>query len=123
MEIKSKEQVENEVRSILTFHIGKDKAVSRWELVTRIFGAEAAANRGNNNPFDRQIREVIEKYRTLDLIVSSSSASGYWLAADMNDIDEIASEYDKRSLKMLEKARTLRKRGVEKFGGQMELIK
>lgn len=122
MEPKSREEVVREVRSILSFHKGKDNAVSRWELVTRIFGQEAAANRGNNNPFDRQIRQVIEQYRETDLIVSSSSGAGYYLAADMNDIEVIAGEYDRRSVKMLETARNLRKRGMEKFGGQMELI-
>jgi len=120
---KSKEEVEREVRSIMTFHKGKAQAISRWELVERVFGREAALNRGNNNPFDRQIREVIEQYREIDLIVSSSGSSGYYLAMDMNDIETIASEYDKRSVKMLEKARNLRKRGLEKFGGQMELLK
>ena len=122
MEPKSKEEVAREVRYILSLHKGKENAISRWALVTRIFGAEAAANRGNNNPFDRQIREVIEQYREIDLIVSSSSAAGYYLAADMNDIETIATEYDKRSVKMLEKARKLRQRGMEKLGGQMELI-
>lgn len=123
MEIdKTRTEIETEVRYILSKHIGKDNAVSRWELVERVFGREAAANRGNNNPFDRQIREVIEKWRDVDLIVSSSSASGYWLAADMQDIEEIASEFDKRSVNMLEKARNLRKRGLEKFGPQMPLF-
>lgn len=120
---KTNEQVEREVRYILSKHIGKGNRVSRWELVDRIFGREAAASRSNNNPFDRQIREVIEKYREVDLIISSSGADGYWLAEDMNDINTIADEYVNRSRKMEEKARNLRKRGLEKFGGQMTLLK
>lgn len=123
MEInKDNAQIETEVRSILSFHKGKHNPVSRWELVERIFGREAAANRGNNNPFDRQVRTVIEKYRVVDLIVSSSGSAGYWLAEDMDDIETIAVEFDKRAMKELEKARNLRKRGIERFGGQMELL-
>jgi len=123
METKDKEEIEREVRYILSKHIGKGNRVSRWELVERILGREAAANRTNNNPFDRRVRDVIEKFRDIDLIVSSSSADGYWLAEDMNDIELIAEEYVKRSRKMEEKARNLRRRGTEKFGSQIPLFK
>lgn len=124
MEInKDKTEIEAEVRSILSFHKGKDNPVSRWELVERIFGREAAANRGNNNPFDRQIRQAIEKFRDIDLIVSSSGSAGYWVAADMDDIHTIAQEYENRARQMEEKARNLRKRGISRFGGQMSLLK
>lgn len=119
---KPDEQIEAEVRHILSFRKGKAKAISRWQLVEQIFGPEAAANRGNNNPFDRRIREVIAKYREIDLIVSSSGAAGYYLAADMADIELIAAEYEKRSKDMLKKASDLRKRGSERFGPQMPLF-
>ena len=120
---KTKSEVETEVRSILSFHKGKDNPVSRWQLVERVFGREAAANRGNNNPFDRKIRQAIEKYRDTDLIVSSSGSAGYWMAADMDDIHTIAQEYENRARQMEEKARNSRKRGIERFGGQMSLLK
>jgi hypothetical protein len=119
---KTKTEIETEVRAILSFHKGKDNPVSRWQLVERVFGREAAANRGNNNPFDRQIRSAIEKYRDTDLIVSSSGSAGYWLAADMDDIHTIAQEYENRARQMEEKARNLRKRGLEKFGPQIKLF-
>lgn len=120
---KTDEQIEPEVRHILSFRKGRENRISRWELVERVFGREAAANRGNNNPYDRKIREVIAKYRDIDLIVSSSSVPGYWIAADMQDIETIAEEYVKRSREMEEKARNLRRRGAEKFGPQMPLFK
>lgn len=116
------EEVERQVRYLLTLHKGKENRISRWELVERVFGREAAANRSNNNPFDRQIREAIEKYRVTDLIISSSGADGYWLAATMQDIEELAQEYVNRSRKMEEKARDLRRRGSEVFGPQMPLF-
>lgn len=120
---KSQNQIEQELRFILTFHKGKTNRVSRWELVEKIFGREAAASRTNNNPFDRRIREVIAKYRDIDLIVSSSGTDGYWLAADMNDIEIIASEYESRSREMESRARNLRKRGLEQLGPQIPLFK
>lgn len=123
MESKDKEEVERQVRYILTFHKGKVNRISRWLLVERIFGREAAADRSNNNPFDRRIRDVIARYRDTDLIVSSSGTDGYWLAADMEDIETIAQEYVNRSREMEQRARNLRKRGMEKFGPQIPLFR
>jgi hypothetical protein len=115
------EQLETQVRAILVYHKGKDHRISRWELVDRIFGPEAAADRSNNNPYDRRIREAIAKWREHDLIVSSSSVGGYWLAADFQDVELIAEEYVSRSREMEERARNLRRRGAEVFGPQMPL--
>ena len=115
------EQLETQVRMILANHKGKENRISRWQLVEIIFGREAAANRSGNNPYDRRIRDAIAKWRDIDLIVSSSGVAGYWLAADMKDIDLIADEYVSRSREMEEKARNLRKRGLELLGGQMAL--
>ena len=117
------EELEKRVRSILSFRKGKEQAFSRWQLVEQIFGREAAANRGNNNPYDRRIREAIAKWRDTDLIVSSSSSAGYYLAADYDDVEIIVQEYIERSRKMEEKARKLRVRGAEMFGPQMKLFK
>lgn len=119
----SQAEIERQVRFILSLHKGKENPVSRWELVEKVFGREAAANRGNNNPFDRQIREVIAKYRVEDLIVSSPNGAGYWLAMDQSEVEIIASDFEKRSFDMLEKARNIRRRGMEKFGPQMDLFK
>lgn len=116
------EEIEQQVRSILSFRKGKANAISLWEIVERVFGREAAANRGNNNSYGRKVRDVIAKYRESDLIVSSSKFNGYWLAEDMADIELIAEEYDKRAKDMLAKASTLRKRGSETFGPQLPLL-
>ena len=117
------EQLEYQVRNILADHKGRQNRISRWQLVEMIFGREAALIRSNNNGYDRRIRNVIEKYRETDLIVSSSGVAGYWLAADMNDIETIAAEYVSRSREMEEKARRLRARGLETLGGQLPLMK
>lgn len=120
---KTDEEIESDVRHILSFRKGKENKISRWELVERVFGRQAAADRSGNNPYDRKIREAINKWRDIDLIVSSSGSSGYWLAVDMNDIEVIAQEYVNRARDMEEKARNLRKRGAEKFGPQIPLFK
>jgi len=119
---KTDEEIETEVRHILSFRKGKESLISRWELVERIFGRQAVANRSNNNPYDRKIRDVIAQYRDIDLICSSSGAAGYWIAADMKDIEAIAEEYHGRAMAMLEKESNLRRRGIEKFGPQAPLF-
>ena len=116
-------EIERQVLYILSLHKGRGNRVSRWELVERIFGREAAADRSNNNPYDRKIREIIAKHRDTYLIVSSSGAGGYWLAADMEDVEAIAQEYVNRSREMEQRARDLRKHGTETFGPQIPLFK
>jgi len=116
------EQLDVQVRSILLVHKGKAHRISRWQLVEMVFGREAATNRGNNNPYDRRIRDSISRWRDVDLIVSSSSSGGYWLAEDMNDVETIAQEYISRSREMEELAKNLRRRGTEVFGPQMPLF-
>ncbi len=120
---KDKTEIEAEVRHILSFHKGKDNRISRWEIVERVFGREAAANRGNNNPFDRQIRDVVRKYRDTDFICSSSGQAGYWIANGMEDVNEIADQMRAQARALEEQARTVVKRGVEYFGPQIELFK
>lgn len=122
MPILTDEQLEAQVRAILLSHNGKEQRISRWQLVETIFGREAALNRSNNNPYDRRIRAAITKWRDVDLIVSSSSVGGYWLAANMHDVETIAEEYVSRSREMEERARNLRRRGAEVFGPQMQLF-
>jgi hypothetical protein len=117
------EQLETQVRAILLSHKGKANRISRWQLVETIFGRDAAANRSNNNLYDKRIRDAISKWRDHDLIVSSSSVGGYWLAADMDDVEAIAAEYVSRAREMEEHARNLRRRGAEVFGPQMSLFK
>jgi len=119
---KTRDEIEREVRDILSMHRGKEQAISRWQLVEIVFGRKAAADRGNNNRFDRIIRSVIEKYRDVDLICSTSSASGYWIAANMNDVEAIAEEFDKRAKGMLAKKSRILEHGKNKFGGQLELV-
>jgi hypothetical protein len=119
----TEQQLETQVRAILLSHKGKANRISRWELVEMIFGREAAGNRSNNNIYDRRIREAIARWRDVDLIVSSSSAGGYWLAVDLADVEVIAEEYVSRSREMEARARDLRRRGMEVFGPQIPLFR
>ena len=123
IENKTPDEIEREVLSILSFHKGKEQRISRWQLVEQIFGRQAAADRSNNNPYDRKIRMAIEKNRDQYLIVSSSGIGGYWLAADLDDVELIAQEYVDRSRKMEERARNIRRRGWDAFGTQISMFK
>lgn len=123
MNDKDKEEVEQEVRGILSFHKGRENAISRWQLVEIVFGREAAADRGGNNPFDRQIRKVVEKFRDVDMICSTSGARGYWIASNMNDIEELADVFEKMAKGYLKKKARIIEHGQREFGGQMELLK
>ena len=119
-ELTQKEMIAR-VRFALSFRAGKDNRISRQELVRKVFGAWALNDQSNNNRFDRMIRQAIEDLREEMLICSSSGTDGYWLAETLQDVEEIAGEYERRSKSMLTKASLIRKRGIERLGPQLPM--
>jgi hypothetical protein len=117
----SKDEIMARVRNVMRNCVGQENAISRRELVRRVFGSEAAKEWSNNNRYDRAVRRAIEAMRETEFICSSSSASGYWIASGIEDVEVLAREYVSRARKMEEKARFLRRRGMEKFGQQIEM--
>lgn len=116
------EEVVRRVRNVMLHRVGKANAISRQELVRRVFGNDAADNWSNNNRFDRAVRRAIEEIRDTEFVCSSSRTPGYWLADGMHDVEALAGEYVSRSRAMESKARTLRLRGAERFGPQLPLL-
>jgi hypothetical protein len=122
--IYPQEEVIRRVRILLLRHVGMANKIGRWDLVSRVFGYQAAEplRRTNNNRYDRALRKAIESIRETDLVCSSSTGGGYWLADCMEDIEVVVREYVSRSRLMEQKARDLRRRGTERFGPQIALI-
>src|SRR3989304_3751628 len=83
-------EIERQILFILSLHKGRERRISRWELVEKLFGREAGAVRSNNNPHDRKVREIIEKYRDEYLICSSSAIGGGWMAGETDEVERMA---------------------------------
>lgn len=80
--------VEEKLKRILAAHVGRARAIPRWELVVECFGPGADIPRTDDNPYDRTVREGVERLRI----------DHGWFVLDMNDgrgrfLAESADEY------------------------------
>jgi hypothetical protein len=111
------------IRAILADHRGFDNRITRADLVAAVFGLSAAADKSNNNNYDRRVRAAIAEVRDVDLIVSTTKrGGGYYLAADLIEANRIAEDYVKRSRVMERKARAVRENARRKFGRQLDML-
>ncbi len=75
-------------------HKGRQNPMSRWELVERIFGREAARIQSDDNPFDRQIREAVARLRRRGvLICDMGDGHGRYLAATVEEYQAFRQYY------------------------------
>lgn len=119
--ITAQDEIIRRVRNVMMHCVGREKRITRRELVRRVFGDQAALNWSNNNRYDRMVRQAIETMRDNDCICSSSGSSGYWIANSMQDVESVAAEYISRARKEEQKARDLLRRGQERFSGQVAM--
>lgn len=81
---KNKEELDGEVLFVMNQHMGEDNAILRWDLVVRIFGMDAVTDetRNDSNPFDRAVRNSLERLRKQEghLICNRGNGSGYYTA-------------------------------------------
>jgi hypothetical protein len=62
--ITSNEELDRNVLFEIRFHRGESNAVDRWELVEKVFMTHVPEHeRNDQNTFDRQIRESVERLR------------------------------------------------------------
>lgn len=80
---------------ILNQHRGHGNAIPRWSLVERVFGPEAVAApiRNNNNVYDRQVRDSIERWRATGQHICNLGDGGYFMAASREEYEEFKRYY------------------------------
>jgi hypothetical protein len=115
---EASDDVRDMVRRVLLYHVGQANAISREDL------AHEVASRLNLNGdmpdwFDRTVRQAIADLRDDDkmgaLICSSSGASGYWIAADDDELEASLAEDDRRGKTILARSSHRRKTGLEQL--------
>lgn len=99
-------------------HNGKDNAVKIADLLTEMFGAEAAADRTTTNPQNRKLRAMIEEINNQGGLICSSSYHGYWWAKDLDDGLSSVKENKGRALTQLENVNVLERNITKTFSGQ-----
>lgn len=102
-------------------HSGKPNAAIGSSIVRELWGDEAAADRTYNSRYLRSLRVMIEEAINEGALICSDSASGYWWATSLEDI-EAAERNIKRALTQKENAEKLKKNISKAFGGQLGLL-
>jgi hypothetical protein len=118
------EYTKNRLLSLMkTFHVGQEEAIRKGELLVEVFGPEASKDKSYNNPFDRELRAMIEWINREETgLICSDTKNGYWWAASLSDGLPAAEKNVNRALTQLENAKHLEDNLRQAFGGQLELI-
>jgi hypothetical protein len=102
------DQLDLEVYLLLKKHIGREWAIGRWEMVKRLFDAEAAWPQNDDNLADRDIRESVARLRRQGRpICDMGDGRGRFLAASLEEYQAFRLAYGGRAFEVLETLRAM----------------
>ncbi len=115
------DRLDREVLYWLMQHKGRQNAMGRWELVTRIFGMEAARIQSDDNPFDRQIRESVARLRRSGvLICDMGDGHGRYLAATLEEYQAFRQYYGAGAFEKLATIQEMDKAAKEEWSDPLQ---
>jgi hypothetical protein len=116
------EALDRSLLYILNQHIGKDRAVERWELVETVFGERVPEHmRHDDNLDDREIRYAIGRLRKQGyLICDMGNGNGRYLASNENEFWEYYGSYVKPIRERAEVARAMKKAALKRWPNALQ---
>lgn len=122
MQNMTDEQLERELLYILGQHIGKARAVERWDLVEIVTGKyvpEPFRNDGNLD--DRAIRLAVGRLRKQGHFIGDlGNGKGRYIVANEKEFWEFYSSYVKPIQERAEVARALKKAAIAKWPNALQ---
>ncbi len=106
----------DEVLSVLSKHVGKDKGIRADILVRTITGSESY-----NGGDERYLRKVVTGLRLEGAHICSSPKNGYYMAANDKELDESCELLFIRSMKSLSQVAAMRNQAMPDLRGQLRL--
>mgnify|MGYP001399000486 CR=1 FL=1 len=103
-------------------HSGQGRAAKKSELLTEMWGPEAAADKSYNNLYDRSLREMFDEINAHGGLVCSDSVRGYWWAESLEDGLPAARQKIARGANIIESGRVLERNILDAYGGQLSLL-
>ena len=100
------EGLDKQVLSILSYHVGRENAITRKGLISAIDGKPFSGDIQTSS-LDRQIREAISGLQETTLIISDSGKGGYYIPANMEEVKDYTSEITSRARELENKARNI----------------
>ena len=107
---------------ILGQHIGKEKAVDRWDLVETVFGEYVPEQfRNDSHPLDREIRYAVNRLRKAGhLICDLGNGKGRYIAKNEAEFWELYNYYVKPIKERAEVARAMKKAAVVRWPNALQ---
>jgi len=115
--VSSTPELEYQIVTILSSHVGRDKAIGRDELVAKV------KSRGDATS-ERQVREAIKQLRRQGHLICSAPGEdgGYYLAADREEYEEFKrAEFLAKIHDMQETLRAMDLAAERAFGKAIQL--
>lgn len=117
----SDDELDHEVLYVINMHRGQQNAISRWEMVEKVFGRDAALVRSDGNTQDRQLRRSIERLRKQGHIISNlGEGSGYFLATTPEEYQAFRSAYGAHAFPIMETIKEMDKAAREQWPNPLQ---
>jgi hypothetical protein len=112
----SDEQLDREVLHLLKQHRGRTNPIGRWEMVHRIFGPGSITDQSDQNIYDRQIRESVQRLRKAGaLICDMGDGAGRSLPETVEEYRAFAAKFGSRAYDVLDTLREMDKAAEQEF--------
>ena len=111
---------ETRILTILTRHVGVEKAIGMGELYERVYG-KPYKNRINDT---RALRKILTDLRLKGTLIGetrSQSGGGYYLARSASELNEFFNRRKTEALKKLHLVSRMKKIGLPELLGEMTL--
>ncbi len=106
--------------NLIQSHVGEDRRVKRRDLLEDLFGLEAAQDESNNNPWDREMREMIQELnRDYGALIVGSPKGGYFWGSSLAEVLKSVETQMKGARTQLVNAAHLKANAKRCFGGQL----
>lgn len=118
----TEESLDKYLLYVLGKHVGKEKAIDRWELVETVFGEHVPAHlRNDDHPQDRDIRYSVGRLRARDyLICDLGNSHGRYLAATVEEAWEFYNYFIKPIKAKAQTARIIKKAIVRRWPNALQ---
>lgn len=114
-------ELDREVFFIVNQHRGEENAILRWDLVGMVFGADVVIlpMRTNNNPYDRRVRDSIERWRAAGQhLANAGDGNGYYMANTREEYERFKQYYLGAAYRKLQVVYVMDEVANERWGRQ-----
>jgi hypothetical protein len=104
------------------WHVGMDKAIKKKDLLVEIYGPYAVEDQSYNNPYDRELRNMIEELNhDHNALICSTPSDGYFWASSLSEGLSAVEASTRRAATQMDNAHHLERNLKQAFGGQLSM--